>query len=349
MFSLSRVLSLGLVALPYVSAVVHDVQVGAGGQLAFSPEAIAAQPGDQVVFHFNPKNHTATQSSFANPCGLKQGGFDSGFEPVAANSTQAPPTFAISVNDTQPIWVYCGQTGHCGKGMVFAVNCGADGSANSFTNFKKAALAQGAAASTGYPSPSTTATAPGTTSTASAGGQVHTVIVGGTNGLVYTPSNITAQPGDIVTFEFHSKNHTATQSSFGAPCTPLNASGATGFDSGFFPVSATATTFPTWNFTVQDTNPVWAYCAQTGHCRSGMVFAINADPNSSKSYDAFLSNAKSGANGTSSGSSSGSASSESPSPTSSSTGSGTGNGAMSVSVGGAGATFATFLLLAWIL
>jgi hypothetical protein len=29
--------------------------------------------------------------------------------------------------------------------MVFAVNCGADGSANSFTNFKNAALAQGAA------------------------------------------------------------------------------------------------------------------------------------------------------------------------------------------------------------
>jgi len=55
MFGLARVLSLGLVALPYVSAAVHDVQVGAGGQLVFSPEAIAAQPGDQVVFHFNPK------------------------------------------------------------------------------------------------------------------------------------------------------------------------------------------------------------------------------------------------------------------------------------------------------
>jgi len=346
MFSLSRALSLGLVALPYVFATVHDIQVGAGGQLAFSPEAISAQPGDQVVFHFNPKNHTATQSSFANPCGLKAGGFDSGFEPVAANSTQAPPTFAITVNDTQPIWVFCRQAGHCGKGMVFAVNCGADGSANSFTNFKKAALAQGDAASTAYPSPSTTASAPGTTPTASAGGQIHTVVVGGTNGLVYRPSNITAQPGDIVTFEFHSKNHTVTQSSFAAPCTPLNASGTTGFDSGFFPVSADATTFPTWNFTVKDTSPVWAYCAQTGHCRSGMVFAINADPNSAKSYDAFLNNAKSGTNGTSP---SGSSSSESPNPTSSSTGSGSGNGAMSVSVGGAGATFATFLLLAWIL
>ena len=37
-----------------------------------------ADPGDQVVFHFQQKNHTATQSSFADPCGLKDGGFNSG-------------------------------------------------------------------------------------------------------------------------------------------------------------------------------------------------------------------------------------------------------------------------------
>lgn len=38
----------------------------------------SAQPGDQVVFHFEQKNHTATQSSFADPCGKLDGGFDSG-------------------------------------------------------------------------------------------------------------------------------------------------------------------------------------------------------------------------------------------------------------------------------
>lgn len=137
-----------------------------------------------------------------------------------ANQTQ--PTFAITVNDvsfnsranslltidhvqTQPIWVFCRQTGHCGQGMVFAVNCGADGSQNSFTNFKNAALAQGAAAasSAGYPGYSTpTATASGVaTPSATTSPQVHTVIVGGANGEVYTPSSITAQPNDIVTFE----------------------------------------------------------------------------------------------------------------------------------------------------
>jgi len=105
MFTFPRAtLILGLVALPLVAATIYDVQVGANGQLAFSPEAISAQPGDQVVFHFNPKNHTVTQSSFANPCAQKPGGFNSGFEPVMANQTQ--PTFAITVNDTQPTWVF---------------------------------------------------------------------------------------------------------------------------------------------------------------------------------------------------------------------------------------------------
>jgi len=48
---------------------------------AFPPLTIAPQfadPGDQVVYHFNPKNHTVTQSSFAGPCSHKEGGFDSG-------------------------------------------------------------------------------------------------------------------------------------------------------------------------------------------------------------------------------------------------------------------------------
>jgi len=108
---------------------------------------------------------------------------------------------------TQPIWVFCQQTGHCGKGMVFAVNCGADGSQNSFTNFKNAALAQGAAAASsagypGYPGATPTASASGSaTPSATTSPQVHTVIVGGANGEVFTPSSITAQPNDIVTFE----------------------------------------------------------------------------------------------------------------------------------------------------
>lgn len=36
----------------------------------------------------------------------------------------------------------------------------------------------------------------------------------GVGQTVYTPSQVTAQNGDIIEFEFHPKNHTVTQSSF---------------------------------------------------------------------------------------------------------------------------------------
>ncbi|KAJ7706042.1 hypothetical protein B0H17DRAFT_1035391 [Mycena rosella] len=163
-------LSLGLALMPFVvGSMVHDVQVGgANGLLEYSPEALSAAPGDQVVFHFNPKNHTVSQSAFANPCGPKDGGFHSGFMPVAANSSvDSRPTFTVVVNDTQPVWVYCGQAAgtpasHCGAGMVFAINCPTGDAPNSFTNFKNAALAIGASLSAAASAASATATATAT-------------------------------------------------------------------------------------------------------------------------------------------------------------------------------------------
>jgi len=325
-------LSLGLALLPFVSAAVHDIQVGAGGKLVYSPEAISAQPGDQVVFHFNPKNHTVTQSSFADPCGPKPGGISSGFQPVAANQTSNLPTYTITVNDTQPIWVYCAQaartpSSHCGQGMVFAINCGLDGAPNSFTNFKNAALAVGASLSAAAAAPSTTAAygdytippapvptlvtqvitlASSTWTTtyssypnspaptpASLEGQVHKVIVGGTGTLAFNPPMVSAAPRDVIVFEFHQKNHTVAQSSFDDPCRKLST--GNGFDSGFFPVADNATNFPTWNFTVTDTAPIWAYCRQSNpssHCGAGMVFAVNSDESSGRNFAAFQNVAK---------------------------------------------------------
>jgi plastocyanin len=331
------ILSLALALLPFTaSQTVHDIQVGgAGGALVFDPEAIAANPGDQVVFHFHPKNHTVTQSSFASPCGPKAGGIDSGFMPVPANTTDNFPTYTITVNDTQPVWVYCRQASntpasHCGQGMVFAVNCGQDGAPNSFTNFKASALAIGASlsasaapsatSSAGYGAGYGDATAAPTgvavtevitlaTSTwtttytsypnspaptpASVGGNIINVKVGGPGVLAFDPPHVQAQPRDTIVFEFHEKNHTVTQSSFASPCVKLNSNGTTGFDSGFFPVASDATTFPTWNLTVNDTAPIWAYCRQLNHCGAGMVFAVNSDESSARNYSAFQSLAKS--------------------------------------------------------
>jgi hypothetical protein len=120
--------------------------------------------------------------------------------------------------------------------MVFAVNCGAEGTNNSFTNFKAAALQVGqslsaaAAASTTWTAAYGTATVPpppagqdvtetitlesstwATTYTsfpnspaatpASLTGNVHKVIVGGPGVLMFNPDHLTAQPRDIITFE----------------------------------------------------------------------------------------------------------------------------------------------------
>jgi plastocyanin len=334
--------SLGLVLLPFASAaVVHDIQVGASQKLQFSPEAISAQPGDQVVFHFASKNHTVTQSSFAGPCGPKDGGFDSGFMPVAANQTDNLPTFTINVTDMQPVWVYCRQktpVNHCGQGMVFAVNCPQDGSPNSFTNFKKAALAIGAAEASAAPSPTAGASSPAPPAYGGSGGStdpsspapstnssspapspvsgapsvVHTVLVGESGSLAFSPSSLKANPGDVVLFEFRQKNHAVTRSSFGAPCDSLSANGTSGFDSGFMPVSSTSGPFPTWNLTVNDTTPIWAFCRQAtpvNHCGAGMVFAINAVDNGPKNFTAFQNGAKAASGSTAANSTTGDANS----------------------------------------
>jgi len=375
-------ISLGLVLLPFVSATVHDVQVGgAGGKLEYSPEAISAQPGDQVVFHFHAKNHTVSQSSFADPCGLKEGGFDSGFTPVPVNQTDNLPTYTVTVNDTQPIWVYCRQAGktpasHCGQGMVFAVNCGLDGAPNSFTNFKKSALAVGAslaaaasaappalttAAYGGYSIPAAPAVTPVTQTVTlgeqvwtttydsypgssdptpvAAQGTVHRVVVGGPGTLKFDPPFVTAQPRDTVVFEFHQKNHTVTQSSFADPCRKL-ASG--GFDSDFVPIADSVTSdFTTWSLVVNDTAPIWAYCRQKtplSHCGSGMVFAINPVQTSERNFTAFQGVAQA-LNGTA-------AAQSAPAPTSTGVAP---NSAGSARVGGAGVALALVAVIALVL
>lgn len=361
---------ISLVLASAISAKVIDIQVSDdNASLAFTPEAIFADPGDQVVYHFNPKNHTVTQSSFAGPCSPKAGGFDSGFQPVGTDvATANRPTFTVNVTDTQPIWVFCKQASntpnsHCGAGMVHAINCGADGSPNSFTNFKSAALAIGTQLKANAQNPSSTWTAdygsatipppptpslvtdtitlgsdvwtttyssypgsPGPTPVSSTGNTIE-VIVGGPNGnLSFTPSRVSASPRDTIKFVFHVKNHTVTQSSFAAPCVPLTnktTGERIGFNSGFFPVAADATDFPTWSLTINNTAPIWAYCGQSGHCGSGMVFAVNSDESSGQSFAAFQGLSKT-LNGTTS--------SNSTSPTNNSTGNI--NGAVSSSVGG---------------
>ena len=232
-----------------------------------------------------------------------EGGFDSGFMPVAADITDGPfPAAQFTVQDTKPVWAFCKQTGHCAKGMVFAINPGdkmaafqaAAMATNGSTSNPTAAgsTATGATGMTitsaGASSPTATGSASSATSSGTGTTQDHQVMVGA-DGLTYSPSNITAQPGDTITFKFMAKNHTITQSTFADPCKKLNnaTTGQVGFDSGFMPVANGTTNFPTYTVQVNDTKPIWAYCRQTGHCGMGMVFSVNANENSANSFEAF--------------------------------------------------------------
>jgi plastocyanin len=104
------------------------VTVGANNTQKYSPESLKADVGDMIQFQFVAGNHTATQSTFDNPCQpiamhSNATGFHSGFQPAAASSSMGmTSTYSIQVTDTKPIWVYCAQGKHCENGMVMVVN-----------------------------------------------------------------------------------------------------------------------------------------------------------------------------------------------------------------------------------
>ncbi|KIW18801.1 hypothetical protein PV08_03090 [Exophiala spinifera] len=115
--------------------IVQVVSVAdANGSLKYFPNNIEAPVGSIVQFQFHPKNHTVTESSFAEPCkpiasnltSVMRPGLRSGFVPVKGNETFTP-VFNVLVNDTKPIWIFCGQTNHCQKGMAMVINQNSSG------------------------------------------------------------------------------------------------------------------------------------------------------------------------------------------------------------------------------
>jgi plastocyanin len=133
--------SLALTALMGLSQAV-DVQVVYVGQNPVNnatapkywPEKITAAPGTMVQFQFWAGNHTITQSSFNAPCvplapnttagANASAPIKSGFQPVSASAGEggAMPIYTIMINDTKPVWLYCGQGQHCANGMSLVIN-----------------------------------------------------------------------------------------------------------------------------------------------------------------------------------------------------------------------------------
>ncbi|KAK7424307.1 hypothetical protein QQX98_000575 [Neonectria punicea] len=106
-----------------VAAQSHTVTVGGPGGLVFQPDQLDQIPiGDTVIFEFLSQNHTVSQSAFDTPCDILEGGMDSGFMPNPNNTVSPAPQVAMQVMVDTPLWFYCKQAGHCGKGMVFSIN-----------------------------------------------------------------------------------------------------------------------------------------------------------------------------------------------------------------------------------
>ncbi|PFH48253.1 hypothetical protein AMATHDRAFT_42385 [Amanita thiersii Skay4041] len=111
------------------------------------------------------------------------------------------------------------------------------------------------------------------------------------NLFMYSPNNITASNGTVITFRFSGSpgNHSVTQSTFSNPCNPM----ASGFDSGnvFIPPSFTGEP-PTWNLTItDDTRPIWFFCkalVPQPHCQAGMVGGINVPTSGSNTLENFM-------------------------------------------------------------
>lgn len=100
----------------------HTVVVGGAGGLVFSPDQVKAAVGDMVIFEFHSQNHTATQSAFTTPCDPLAGGMDTGFMANPNNTVSPAPQVAMQVTVATPLWFYCRQANHCGKGMTFSIN-----------------------------------------------------------------------------------------------------------------------------------------------------------------------------------------------------------------------------------
>lgn len=89
-----------------------------------------------------------------------------------------------------------------------------------------------------------------------------------------------------IEFQFFPPNHSVGRAEYQQPCIPYEDTGMNkvGFWSGFFPLSTVADIPPIWNLTINDTEPVFFYCAAPGSCINyQMVGVIN--PNSSISLN----------------------------------------------------------------
>lgn len=123
----------------------------------------------------------------------------------------------------------------------------------------------------------------------------------GDGSLKFEPEQIEAPAGSMVQFHFY-KKHTLTQSTFNEPCQPIQQimSNVTGINTGpLTPEASTATplVLPVFTILINDTNPLWMYCAVPDHCAKGMAMVINPPATGDKTLAAYKALAASASSG----------------------------------------------------
>lgn len=113
------------------SGATHTVIVAPSqGVLRYVPFALNASVGDTVVFQWGANNHTVTKSSELSPCnktsdspftsGVQLKDFSCQYTSFSMDAHTYCFTVTQVINDTNPLFYYCGVPTHCQKGM-FAI------------------------------------------------------------------------------------------------------------------------------------------------------------------------------------------------------------------------------------
>ncbi|KZW02252.1 hypothetical protein EXIGLDRAFT_735732 [Exidia glandulosa HHB12029] len=196
---------LAAVVVPALGA-VYTVTVGldetTGDQgIGFDPSSVRPQIGDTITFTFamnewvhDPKTvqHTATQSTFENPCTALSGGFDTGVQDTGSVKTNTGASKDYQVTSLDPVWFFSSVGSDCKSGMVFAINPPVSGD-QSYAAFHDRALAstgtQPASSSPSSDSATTSTTAsdgtPEPTQTQGGGAAGRASIASGVFGLAF--------------------------------------------------------------------------------------------------------------------------------------------------------------------
>ncbi|KZV84911.1 hypothetical protein EXIGLDRAFT_841822 [Exidia glandulosa HHB12029] len=173
-------------SLSLLAVAQQTVQVGKDG-FTFTPNTITGKAGETITFNIVDPIHNVMQAaSISTPC--KPAGFTNG----------GASTYSVTLNNTDPVYVYCGP--HCTLGMVMIINPKAAGDVDTFaaTASGKPPAASGsgtpAASGSGTPAASGSGTpaasgsgsgaAPTTTDAGGSGSSIAPSLVGSIGGLV---------------------------------------------------------------------------------------------------------------------------------------------------------------------